>query len=133
MSRLPVEACTVAYPHLAHDWRGTKSWARCRGIKIDSDTRAQPVATRRHVVAELRAVKHRLADKITRWAVSGVEYDGGRLVPRRVDDFPENGVDSWVQLTLTCRAAINELTDLMNYAAARGREVERHERRRGTG
>ena len=71
--------CPATYPHLAHDWRAPSAWSRCKGIKIDPDTRAQPTTTRRHVLAELRSIKDQLALKITRWAVTGVDYDGDRV------------------------------------------------------
>ena len=129
MSRLDRAACDVAYPHLAHDWRAPAGWSRCPGIRIDPMTRANAVTTRRHVVAELRSIKGMIGLKISRWAISGVEYDGNRLVPRRVDEFPENSVDAWQALARTCRDSIADLQALQTYALAKARAVELHERR----
>ena len=130
MSKLCTEACPVAYPHLGHDWRGPKSWARCPGIRIDAATRAQPVNTRRHVLAELRWIKDQLAGKIGRWNVTGIEYDGNRHVPRRVGAFPENDADAWAALARTCREAAAELGTLATYALIHAEAVEAYEKRR---
>lgn len=121
-------ACPVEYGHLAHDWRGPSTWNRCPGIKIDPATRARPTVTRRHVLAELRSIKGLIALKITRWFVTGIDYDGNRWVPRRVDEFPENSYAAWDALARTCSDVIMDLSTLRDYAVKQGREVAAYEK-----
>lgn len=121
--------CPAEYPHLAHDHRVEGvGYRRCKGITITDDMRARPTRERVHVLAELRWIKEILARKIGRWNVTGVDLDGGRWVPRRVEDFPENSTDAWFALSLSCGEAIAMLTMLRDYAHAQHKLVERHER-----
>lgn len=128
MSRLDAEPCPVTYGHLAHDWRSPTRWARCPGIKIAAEARYQPQRTRLHVVAELRSIVGALRLKVTRWNASGVDYDGTRLVPRAVEDFPENSSDAWAALARSASDAARDLERLSSYASQRRREVAERER-----
>lgn len=129
MSKLTTEQCPVTYQHLGHDWRSPTTWARCPGIRIDPNTRAQPVHTRRHVLAELRSVLGLLRLRVSRWDVTGIELDGMRHVPRRVDEFPENSPEAWAQLARTCRDTAADLHTLATYAEQRAAEVHRFNKR----
>lgn len=129
MSTLRTEPCDVTYQHLAHDWRAPASWARCPGIRIDLATRARPVHTRRHVLAELRSIVGFLHTRINRWNVTGVEWDGAHPVPRRVDEFPENTPDAWGVLARTCTDLMADLAQLRTFAEQQQREVYAFNRR----
>src|SRR5574342_384217 len=126
----PAAQCPVTYGHLPHDWRDSAARAneslyhRCAGIKIDPATRARPVAARHVVIGELRMIKDQLARRLGRWAVAGVDYDGDRLVPRRVGDFPENDAVAWGTLARMCQDAMTHLDELRMYAEAQRANVD---------
>lgn len=130
MSRLSVLPCDLEYPHLGHDWRGPESWVRCVGIRIPEASRAQRPSVRRHVVAELRSVIDMLRLKVSRWNVTGVEWDGDRMVPRRVDDFPENRPEAWTSLARLCRDLQADLGVMAEYADKRAGETFAYTKRR---
>lgn len=132
MSRLPLAPCPVTYGHLAHDWRSAvgvgPSWSRCPGIKIPAEARYQPQTTRHHALAELRSTIGALRLKVTRWNATGVEYDGMRLIPRAVEDFPENSPDAWSALARTCLDSAKDLQALATYATRRYEETMKRSR-----
>lgn len=113
--------CPAEYPHLRHKVYGQPGGAfRCPGSRIPDESRLNPVATRRRVLAALRACSTSLHGGISRWDVTGLMFDeAGHEVPRPVEHFPENSPEAWSALDLRLGRIIADLTHLQRLAMNR--------------